>query len=198
MVNYSSGLVSQSFWFLEFKKLLIQQNNGKTEEDIKKICIEENILGISNEIRRKRVYGYLKNRLKYLNDDLIKIFLNTNVTTQKIICFICILKENRLLFEFMYEVYREKVLLGYEILEDKDILIFFKNKQNQDENIAKWTDKTLKRLKGSYSNFLLESNLISLKGNKKFINKQVLDLQLEEYLKNNNEIKILKSLIGEI
>nr|WP_317359428.1 DUF1819 family protein [uncultured Tyzzerella sp.] len=197
MNEYSSGLVSQSFWFIEFKKLLVELYNGKTMEDIKFLCINENFLGISNETRRKRVYGYLKNRLKYLNDDLIRLFINSSVSTQKLICLICILKENRLFFEFMYEIYREKIILGCGHIEDADIFIFFKNKQNQDEIVSKWTDATLKRLKGSYTTFLIESNLLVLKDDKKNINKPILDLKLEKYLRDN-DINILKVLTGEM
>lgn len=197
MNEYSSGLVSQSFWFIEFKKLLVELYNGKTMEDIKCLCINENFLGISNETRRKRVYGYLRNRLKHLNNDLIKLFINTSVSTQKIICLICILKENRLFFEFMYEIYREKVILGCRYIEDADILVFFKNKQNQDEVVSKWTDTTLKRLRGSYATFLIESNLLVLKDDKKNINKPILDLKLEKYLRDN-DINMLKALTGEM
>lgn len=197
MNEYSSGLVSQSFWFIEFKKLLLEIYNGKSIEDIKSLCIDENFLGISNETRRKRVYGYLKNRLKYLNDDLIGLFINSSVSTQKLICLICILKENRLFFEFMYEIYREKLILGFRNIEDADIFIFFKNKQNQDDIVSKWTDTTLKRLKCSYTTFLIESNLLVLKDDKKIINKPILDLKLEQYLREN-DINILKALTGEM
>ena len=42
----------------------------------------------------------------------------------------------------MFEVYREKNILGIPIIEDADVNIFFKNKEIQSEDIAAWTDGT--------------------------------------------------------
>lgn len=34
-MNYSAGLVSQSFWFVEIKKIIKLVNDGMTEDEIK-------------------------------------------------------------------------------------------------------------------------------------------------------------------
>ena len=133
MEKYSSGLVSESFWFIEFKKIIKLRNDGKSWDDIRDLCLNDNLLGISKEYRARRIYGYLKNRVDVLDEGLINIFINADLTTQKIINIIAIAKKNRLFFEFLYEVYREKVVLGAIELTDSDINIFFKNKQEQDE-----------------------------------------------------------------
>ncbi len=39
-------------------------DDGKTEEEIKKMCINENLFGASKEYRAKRIYGYIWNRTK--------------------------------------------------------------------------------------------------------------------------------------
>ena len=38
--TYSAGLISQSFWFIEMKKLIKLIDDGKSEQEIKKLCIE--------------------------------------------------------------------------------------------------------------------------------------------------------------
>lgn len=52
---YSSGLVSQSFWFVEMKKIIKLVSEGKDEHEITKICIEENLFGAAKEYRAKRI-----------------------------------------------------------------------------------------------------------------------------------------------
>lgn len=54
--NYSAGLISQSFWFVEMKKVIKQIDDGKSEEEIKKMCIEENLLVRQKSIEPK---GYM-------------------------------------------------------------------------------------------------------------------------------------------
>lgn len=45
MEAYSAGLMSQSFWFIEFKKVVKLISDGKSQNEIKSACIEENLFG---------------------------------------------------------------------------------------------------------------------------------------------------------
>ena len=196
MEKYSSGLISESFWYVEFKKILKSRHEGKTWEHIRDLCLNENLLSISKEYRATRIYGYLKNRVDVLEDGLVDIFIDTDISTQKIINIISIAKKNRLFFEFLYEVYREKVILGIIVLTDSDINIFFKNKQGQDEDVAKWTDGTLRRLRSTYMNFLNDAGLLIVVDKQKRITPPILDIALENYLKDNGEMQMIKAITG--
>ena len=110
--TYSAGLISQSFWFVEMKKVIKLIDDGKSEEEIKKMCIEENLFGAAKEYRAKRIYGYIWNRAKRLDKTLIDLFCTSDLATQKVINLIAILRSDRLFFEFMFEVYREKNIFG--------------------------------------------------------------------------------------
>ena len=134
--TYSAGLISQSFWFVEMKKVIKLIDDGKSEEEIKKMCIEENLFGAAKEYRAKRIYGYIWNRAKRLDKTLIDLFCTSDLATQKAINLIAVLRSDRLFFEFMFEVYREKNILGIPVIEDADVNIFFKNKEIQSEDIA--------------------------------------------------------------
>ena len=196
MEKYSSGLVAEAFWFVEFKKIIKLRHEGKAWDEIKDLCINENLLGISKEYRALRNYGYLKSRVDVLDEGLIEIFLNADLNNQKIINLISIAKKNRLFFEFLYEVYREKVQLGVPELTAGDINIFFKNKRNQNEDISKWTDVTLKRLRGAHMNFLKDSGLLTVSGKTKKITPPILDAALVNNLKDNGDGNIVKALTG--
>ena len=177
--KYSAGLISQSFWFIEIKKILRLIREGKREDEIKKLCIEENLFGTTNEYRAKRIYGYIWNRVKHLDGKIIELFNESDLSTQKIINLIAIMRCDRLFFEFIYEVYREKNILGTLTIEDRDANIFFRNKEVQNENIAKWTDRTKKRLKSCYFNYLIDANLITIKDKKKYITPPIFDIAVE-------------------
>lgn len=198
MINsrYSAGLVSQSFWFVEFKRIVNLLNLGKTEEKIKSLCLEENLFGAAKEYRAKRIYGYIWNRVKQLDEGLIKLFMESDLATQKIINLICILKIDRLFFEFLYEVYREKAILGFEKIEDTDISTFFNRKEIQNDDIASWTDETKKRLRNIYTNYMVDANLLTVVDKEKKITVPILDLSLEGYLKESDDEVLVKALTG--
>ena len=67
--KYSAGLVSQSFWFVEFKKVVKLLESGKTETEIKDMCIAKNLFGAAKEYRARRIYGYIWNRIKQLDEE---------------------------------------------------------------------------------------------------------------------------------
>lgn len=48
MSIYSAGLMSQSFWFIEFKKVVKLISEGKSLSQVKDISIEENLFGAAN------------------------------------------------------------------------------------------------------------------------------------------------------
>lgn len=196
MEKYSSGLVSESFWFIEFRKIIKLKHEGKTWDEIKDLCLTDNLLGISKEYRAKRNYGYLKNRIDVLDAGLIEIFIHADLNTQKIINLIAIAKKNRLFFEFLYEVYREKVQMGAPELTESDINIFYKNKQSQDDDVSMWTDVTLRRLRSTYMNFLTDAGLLTVSSKEKRVTPPILDITLENYLKDNGDNQMIKAITG--
>lgn len=194
--KYSAGLVSQSFWFIEFKKMIRLIDEGKTEKELKMLCLEENLFGAVKEYRAKRMYGYIYGRVTKLDNDLRALFLSSDLQTQKLINLIAVLRGDRLFFEFLFEVYREKIILGEQTLEDKDANIFFSNKGIQSESVAKLTEVTKKKLRSTYFNFMIDANLLSVKGKEKMITPPILDIALERYLEANRDKAIIKALTG--
>lgn len=194
--NYSAGLVSESFWFIEFKEYLKLIKNNASLEDIRKEIIDNNLFGLPNENRAKRTFGYLKNRTSSLDNEAVEIFFSTDLSTQKLINLISILRNSRIFFEFINEVYRDKIRIGTECLERTDSNIFFRNKEIQSDDVAKWKDATKKRMGNSFTTLMTEANLLTVRDKKKYITPPVLDTELEKYLERNGEIDIAKALTG--
>lgn len=195
--KYSATLVSKPFWFVEFKKAMILLSEGKSMAEIKSLSEENNIFSAISKSRAKEIYNTLSRRIQSLPDDLTSLFINEEITMQKIIALISVMNTDRLFFEFIYEVYREKIILGDDSLLDSDIRIFFNNKETQSERVAGWKDYTFKRLGGSYKTILLESGLAVPDHNQMKIVKPLLDSDLENCLKNNQMIQFIHALTGE-
>ena len=194
--TYSAGLMSQSFWFIEFKKIIKLIHEGKTEDEIKMLCLEENLFGAAKEYRAKRMYGYIMNRVKVMDKQMIDLFVTSDLTTQKLINLICILKLDRLFCEFIYEVYREKVILGLPTIDGSDVNIFFNKKMVQSEDVTTWKSSTLGHLRANYLNYLTDANLITVIDKRKTITPPILDVALERYLLANGDEMIAKAITG--
>lgn len=195
--NYSAGIMSQSFWFNEFRQLLKLKRENCEPDEMKKRVIEENLFGAPNEYRAKRIYGYLINRVSLVEKELSDLFFSSDLATQKLINLIAVLRGDRLFFEFLYEVYRDKIILGEKTLELSDGKIFFNHKETQDDNVLAWKDQTKKRVQSAYYNFMIEANLLEIVEKKKLITPPLLDIALENYLRSNGETAIIKAITGE-
>lgn len=193
---YSAGIVSQSFWFIEFKKYLRLIQDGKPEEDIKTLIIKDNIFGAPNEYRARRMFGYLSSRVKTLCMEEIDLFFICDLASQKIINLISIAKTDFLLFEFLNEVYREHVIIGSDYLNLAEARVFMKRKEEQSEIIAAWADKTKRRMISNYFNFLTDAGLLTSVDKNRRITPPVIDMSLENYLKSSGEPAILKAITG--
>ena len=73
MEKYSSGLVAESFWFTELKQIIKLRYSNVSWDEIKKLCVEENLLGIAKKYRANRIYGYLKGRVECIDKELMEI-----------------------------------------------------------------------------------------------------------------------------
>lgn len=195
-LKYSAGLMSQSFWFVEQKRMIQMRSQGKSDDEIKAACLQENLLGLSKEGRAQRVFGYLIGRVRTMDDTMVQLYLSSTLKTQKMITLISILKMDRLFFEFLYEVYRDKVLMGSMTVETKDVQLFFHKKEVQAPEIGEWTDTTRAKLARMYINYMTEAGLLCQEKRNHMITLPILDVLLERYLTASGEITMLKAITG--
>lgn len=196
--RYSAGMVNHSFWFTEFKLFIDLLNEGKTTDDIRELNDNENIFAASTPDRGTHIFRNLLRRIKHLNDDLLQLFGNLDISNQKILNLVTIMVSSDLFFDFMHEVFRDKMIMGSYEITDSDYRIFFKTKQEQHAQVAKWTDMTIKRLSGTYKQLLHESGLTDNNTGTRKILLPVIDPELEDALKRNNMTIYLQAITGVV
>ena len=138
----------------------------------------------------------ISRRVNSIDANMMQLFIMSDIGTQKIINLIAIMNVDSLFFDFVYEVYREKLIFGKECLEDSDYRIFFKNKELQSEKVASWQDYTLKRLGGCYNTLLMEAGITDQSLRDRKILKPIIDIALENYLKDHGMEVYIRALTG--
>jgi len=194
---YSANAVKLAFWFLEFRKEVELLQEGKSFEEIKALSTEGNLFGTQTPARSKLIYNTVTRRIKALGNDFYDLFLESDIATQKLFVLSGIMASDTLFFDFVYEVIREKMLIGSNSFNDADIRIFFHNKQVQDEKAAKWTDQTLGRLGQTYKQYLQNAGMTDDGKTERRILKPILDPSLERWLSDHEMAVIVKALTGE-
>ena len=196
--EYSAGIVSKGFWFLEFKKFLGLLREGKSEIEIRKLQEEKNIFSASSKDYGKRIVGEIMKRTRAISDEIKELFFKVDVGTQKVINLLSVMQTDKLFFEYVYNSYRNDMLLGTQEYNSNAVKKFLDEKSLQNEEVAKFTESTKKRMKGSYGNYLKEAGLLEENNGKILYKKIYLDYELENLLRENKMEMYIKALKGEV
>jgi len=195
--EYCAGAVKFSFWFMEFKSVVKLLSEGKSYKEIKELAQNKNLFAASTPARANQIYSTVSARIKSLDKSFYPVFINGDISTQKLFALIAVMAHDTLFFDFVYEVIREKMIIGSNEYTDSDIRIFFRDKQLQNETVAKWTDATLNRLGGSYKTMLYEAGVTDKGKETRKILKPILDRETKQWLASHDMKPIIKALTGE-
>ena len=119
------------------------------------------------------------------------------MNSSKLFVIISILRNDKLFFEFVHEVFREHILLGNYALKQSDFDIFFMNKSNQSKIIGNWTEETVNRVQRQYRFLLKEAGLIEKDDNEYKIIIPFIDYRLKDLMIKENLTPYLNAITGE-
>lgn len=197
-MEYKSTIKSRPYLYKETKKASSLINRGSRVEEIKGKSLEDNIFQLESEARKKEVASIITARLKSIDEHIIYNIENSNIETSKVLVLYAILKTDRLFFEFINEVYKEKILLKDLFIRDKDFGVFFQNKREQSEKVASWSEYTFKKLKQVYIRILFESGLIANQKGDKEIIVPIIENEIKEYLYSIGDKVYINAVLGII
>ena len=194
--DYSAGAVKHAFWFMEFRKVVSLRLEGKTWEEIKQLNENENIFGAPTKLRATQIFNTVSARVKSLDDSFYPIFDACDLASQKLFALVAAMTYDVLFGDLVYELVREKMIIGSNELADSDLRIFFKDKQQQDDKVAKWTEATIKKLMVTYKSLLFEAGVTNKAKDIREIYKPLPDPAMEGWMKEQGMMYQLKAIMG--
>lgn len=197
-LEYKSTIKSRPFFFNESRKVASLVVKGFKDCEIKNKAKDDNIFQVNTETRRSEIASIVLRRVKAIDNFFIDKLANGDIATGKQIVVYAIMKTDRLFFEFMYEVFREKLLLRDFTLQDKDFNIFFNRKIEQNEKVASWDDYTIYKIKQVYIRILFEAGFIKEQKNDREIVKPIVEEDVVFRIKEIGDTKYLYALTGEM
>ncbi len=198
MPKYRSTIKTRSYLYLELKKASGLYLQGLTLNEIRQRALDENIFSLNSENRIREIASTVAERLEVLDEDLLIKLAKGNLETSKQIALYTILKTDRLFFEFMREVYRDKYLIRDHLITDKDFAIFFHRKAEQSQRVAGWTDYTLYKLKQVYKRILIEAGFVKKNNRAIEITRPLIEQELINYLNKKGDGIYLQVMLGGI
>lgn len=171
--------------------------DGFNEYEIKDMSTRDNIFQMKSEARKKEIASMILRRLKSLDKFLLDKLVNDDVETSKQIVIYSIMKTDRLFFEFMNEVYRDKSILKETYISDSDFNVYFQRKSEQSETVASWKEYTFYKLKQVFIRILFEAGFIKNQKGDKEITIPIIEYELAKHLIDIGDGLYLKVMLGE-
>lgn len=130
-------------------------------------------------------------RLHALEDDTLVMAIASQPTdVAKQICLYAIMKQSRLVWEFMLTVIGEKYRLRDTSFGKIDLNTFFIRLQEQNDTVASWSDSTITKLKQIIARVLVETEYLDNPG-ADHLNPVWLHPVLENAIRSNGDTAIL-------
>lgn len=196
-IQYSATNMTVGLLNKELKLTGKLLKDGLNIKEIRKKSYEENIYQARSENFKKTITSILLNRVSVLDENLINMLSNANSELEKQIAVYSVMKTDRLFFEFMREIYSEKIVNKEQKIYSKDIEHFMEIKREQSEKINSWKSTTINRLRSSYVGMLYEAGFAKKHNGYIEIVTPIIDYKLEQHLKNINERFYLDIMTGE-
>ena len=198
MEEYSAKLTGEPFLYNETKIIAEFLLNGENSRELKKRNIEENLIHHRKSGSVKRVNAPIFRRLSVLNKDLLNDFVYSDIENSKYILLYAIMKTDKLVRDFIIEVYKDKLLMRKEYIEKFDIDNWYEEKCILSETLKYRSDATAAKLKQVIMKILQDSELVIKEKDKFKIIRPLLKEKYINQLDTVGDIEYAKAIGGLI
>ena len=158
---YIASLTREPFLFYEMRTTAKLLTSGLSNEDVVAQIAAENLFQYPTEKSITRMAKACVKRLQVMKDaDLIHAIATQPTEIAKQICLYALMKQSRLVWEFMLTVIGEKYRSKDSSFGRIDLNTYFIRLQEQDDTVASWSEGTITKLKQVLAKILVETEYL--------------------------------------
>ena len=184
---YSAVLTREQFLFYETRITAKLLEEGLSREEVIDRIVAENLFQYPTEKSIRRMALVCCHRLEALNDKSLQSAIATQPSeVAKQICLYAMMKQYRLVWDFMITVIGSKYR-NFDMSFGKiDLNTFFARLQEQDSWVATWSDSTITKIKQVLARILVENDYLDSISSD-HLNPVLISTLLENGIRSNND-----------
>ena len=158
---YSGGLTREQFLFYEMRSTAQLKAEGLSDKEIIERVISDNLYQYPTEKSLSNMASVCVRRLNAIESDaLVSAIAELPSSAAKQICLYAMMRQYRLVWDFMITVIGEKYLhLNYSFSRS-EIKTFLMSLQEQDDWVASWSESTIKKIGQVLVRILIETEYL--------------------------------------
>ena len=196
MEDYSAKLTAEPFLYNETKTIGRYLLDGENETELKKRNVEENLIKHKKIGSVKRVNSPMFRRLKVMDKDMLEEFVCSDIETSKYILLYAIMKTDKLVRDFVIEVYKDKLYMKKEYIEKFDVDNWYEEKCILSKILSERNESTSAKLKQVIMKIMQDSGLVIKEKNRFKIIRPLLKEKYISMLDKNGDIEYAKAIGG--
>lgn len=158
---YNAAITREQFLFYEVRTTAKLVCDNLTPGEVVERIVEDNLFQYPTEKSVRKMALACLRRLDALGDDsLVEAIATQPSDVSKQICLYAMMKQYRLIWDFMITVIGEKYRLSDNTFGKIDLNSYFLRLQEQDDWVATWSDSTVTKLKQVIAKMLVENEYI--------------------------------------
>lgn len=179
-LKYMGSITRETFMYYEMKTTAKLLQEGLSDEEIINKVFEENLYQYpTNRSLKIRARACLRRLHRLEDEELINWIIDRPTEISKQICLYAFMLDSRIIWDFMITIIGEKYRTLNYSYDSSEIKIFLQRLQEQNENVASWSELTIKKIKSVIGSLLRENNYID-KNSSTRLNQVMLDYKLKD------------------
>lgn len=188
---YIASLTREPFLFYEMRTTAKLLSSGMSNNDVVTQITSDNLFQYPTEKSVARMAKACLKRLAAMDDnDLVRAIAQQPTDVAKQICLYAMMKQSRLMWEFMLTVIGEKYRLKDSSFGRIDLNTYFMRLQEQDDAVATWSEGTITKLKQVLAKVLVENEYLD-DVRADHLNPVYLHPILENAIRNHGDLMVL-------
>ena len=193
MGHYNGSLTREQFLFYEMRTTARLMTEGLSDDEVVLRIVDDNLFQYPTERSVKKMARVCIGRLKAMADEsLVQAVANQASDVAKQICLYAIMKYSKLVYEFMVTVIGAKYSSKDFSYGKIDLNVFFMRLQEQDDDVASWSDSTIQKIKQVITRMLIETEYID-NTKSDHLNPVWLNPVLENVVREKGETEVLSA-----
>jgi len=184
---YNAAITREQYLFYEVRTTAKLLTEGLSANEVAERIVSDNLFQYPTEKSVRKMALACLRRLDALQDEtLVQAIATQPSVASKQICLFAMMKQYRLVWDFMVTVIGEKYRLRDASFGKIDLNVFFMRLQEQDDYVATWSDSTVIKLKQVLTKILVDNEYIdSIKAEQ--LNPVLICPVLENAIRSNND-----------
>lgn len=185
--TYKSSITREQFLFFEMRITAKLLSKGLSDKEVVEIIVKDNLFQYPTEKTIKKMASSCIRRLRAMDEfSLVEAIASQPVDVSKQICLYAMIKQSKLMWDFMVTVIGEKYRLRDMTFSKLDLNVFFMRLQEQDNTVSAWSESTINKIKQVIKKVLVENEYLD-NNKSEHLNPVFLNPILENVIVNKGE-----------